>query len=228
MSDFRVQYGMALGRYGPASAVSGGMLFPANDATPDVSSGTFFLTNNSTATAVTYFDVIAPGGLTSLNHNGKVIKLLVNDNFTTFANAGQIFMPGTGAAMTSGTVVEFVYYNSGWYCSNLTENIRSDVQAVTLLGTGAPSIADAKVLILTGSGGTNSVIVGLSGGYPGQIVTLFKTGVAAQSLTALTIAQSADLWLSGTSGFVMGATQGYMFQCDVAPRFRLISPVIVP
>lgn len=222
MSDFRVQYGMAFGKYGPASAVSGGMLFPANDATPEVSSGTFFLTNNDAATAVSYFDVIAPGGLTSLNHNGKVVKILVNDNNTTFVNGGQIFLPGTGAAMTSGTVVEFVYYNSAWYCTNLTENLRSDVQNVTVLGTGAPSVADARLIILTGSGGTTSVITGLSGGYPGQTVTIAKIATAVITDTAMKLLSGTDFYLTATNALVMTTSAMYTFICDVAPRFRMV------
>ena len=223
MSDFRIQYGRALGQYGPASAVSGGMLFPANDATPDVSFGSFFLTNNASATTITYFDVISQGGLTSLNHNGKLITLLINDNNTTIANAGQIFMAGTNAALTSGTVAEFVYYNSAWYLTNLTENLRSDVQNVTVNGTGAPSIADANLLILTGSGGTTSVITGLSGGYPGQVVSITKIATAVISDTAMKLLSGTDFYLAGTNALVMNNSAIYTFICDVAPRFRMVS-----
>ena len=223
MSDFRVQYGMALGQYGPASSVSGGMLFPANDATPDVSSGTFFLTNNANATAVTYFDVQGPGGLTSLNHNGKVVKILVNDNNTTFVNGGRLFLPGTGAAMTSGTIVEFVYYNSGWYCTNLTENLRSDVQNVTVAGTGAPSVADARLLIITGTGGSTAVITGLSGGYPGQIVSIAKIATAVITDSVCSLLTTTDFILAGTSALTMNGSSVYTFICDVPPRFRMMS-----
>ena len=222
MSDFRVRYGQALGQYGLASQVSGGMLFPADDTTPDVTDGSFFLTNNATATAVTYFDVRSQGGQVSNSHNGKLITVLINDNNTTIVNAGQIFLPGTGVALTSGTVVEFVFYNSGWYCTNLSENIRSDVQNVTVAGTGAPSVTDARLVILTGSGGTTSVIVGLSGGYPGQVVTIAKVATAVLSDTAMKLLSTTDFYLTATNALVMTPSAMYTFICDVAPRFRMV------
>ena len=170
-----------------------------------------------------------PGGGVSLNHQGKQIQLLINDQFTTIVNGGQLFLPGTNAAMTSGTVVEFVYYNSAWYATNLTENLRSDIQNVTVLGTGAITVGDAKVVILTGSGGSTSVIMGLSGGYPGQMVTLFKTAAAVITDTAVRLNQTTDLYLcGGTSNIVLNGSMGYTFICDVAPRFRMISPFVVP
>ena len=223
MGDFRIQYGRALGQYGPAHAVSGGMLFPANDTTPDVSSGSFFLTNNATATAITYFDVVSQGGQVSLLHNGKMVTLLINDNNTTIANAGRIFMEGTNAALTSGTIAEFIYYNSAWYLTNLSENFRSDVQDVTVNGTGAPSIADARLLILTGSGGSTSVITGLSGGYPGQVVSITKIATAVISDTAMKLLSTTDFYLAGTNALVMNNSAVYTFICDVAPRFRQVS-----
>jgi hypothetical protein len=49
--------------------------FAANDATPDVSGHSFYITANTVATTITDFDGAA---------DGKVFWLLVNDSFTTF------------------------------------------------------------------------------------------------------------------------------------------------
>src|SRR3990167_956873 len=137
MGDFRVRYGLAYGPYGNVAYTSGALQFPADDATTDVTDGSFFLTNNATATTITYFDVRAPGGLVSIDHQGKEFTLLVNDNLTTIANAGNIYLPGTNAVLTSGSVLEFIYYNSAWYGHSYSENIRGagQVQSVTVLGT---------------------------------------------------------------------------------------------
>ena len=226
MSDFRVQYGMALSKYGPASAVSGGMQLPIDDSTPDVSSGTFFLTNNSAATTITYFDVTAPGGLTSLNHNGKLVTLLVNDAFTTIANAGQIFLSGTGGAMTTGQTVSFVYYNSAWYEIGASQSVggREAVKTVTVTGNAAPNVAGVKTLLLSGTGGMT--ISGFSGGVVGQSIDVGKALVAAGSV--LTFTGAANFMLSGTGVFTISDSAFYRFVCDNGTRFRQVGGANVP
>lgn len=228
MGDFRVRYGAAYGPYGNVAYTSGLMQFGNDDSTPDVSNGSFFLTNNTGATTITYFDVTTPGGLVSQDHQGKSFTLLINDTATTIANAGQIFLPGTNAAYTTGALIQFIYYNSSWYATSVEENLRSDVQNVTLLGTGAPNVDNAKLIIVTGSGGTTSVITGLSGGVAGQLVTVMKVQTAVVTDTALKLLGTGQLQLAGTAALLMSSSLGYTFVCDAGSRFTLISPTTVP
>ena len=227
MSDFRVRYGMALSQYGAASAVSGGMQLPIDDATPDVTDGTLFLTANTGATTITYFDVRGPGGLTSLNHNGKLITLLINDNLTTIANAGQLFLSGTGGAMTTGQTISFTYYNSAWYELGVSKSAggRESVKTVTVSVTAnqAPNVAGVEVLLVNPT--TGATVVGLSGGVGGQQVVVMQGQVTASS--SLTLTGAANFQLAGTGSFLANASAAYVFVND-GTRFRQVGGILVP
>ena len=152
MSDFRIRYGMALGPYGSVGISSAGHLITPGDTTPDVSLGTFFVTTNTSATTLTYFDVVGQGGINPTANNGKVITLLFQDNLTTIANAGRIVYAGTNAAFTSGQTISFIFYNSSWYQYPVSAEIGvaggETVKTVTVAGTIAPNIAGVSLLIV--------------------------------------------------------------------------------
>ena len=225
MGDFRVRYGFALGKQGATAYVSGAFLFPADDTTPDVTDGTLFLTNNATATTISYFDVRAPGGLVSLDHQGKRITIIANDNLTTLARAGQLHVSGTGATLTTGQTVTFVYYNSAWYEESSSDLGRETVKTVTVAGAAlAPNVAGAQVLIVNNTAA--STVLGLSGGVIGQM--LYVGQAAAAVGTALTIQGAANLWLAGTGAFVANVSAFYQFVCDNGTRFRQVGPAALP
>ena len=226
MSDFRTRYGSAWGPFGTASAVSGAMSFGIDDTTPDVSNGTFFRTANTGATTVTYFDVTEPQGNTSTQHNGKWFTLLAADNLTTIANAGQLYLSGTGGAMTSGQTVSFVYFGSAWYEIGASQAVggREAVKTVTVTGNAAPNVAGAKMLLLIGSGGMT--ISGFSGGVVGQSLDVGKALIAAGSV--LTFTGAANFMLSGTGVFTISDSAFYRFVCDNGTRFRQVGGANVP
>ena len=217
MGDFRVRYGAALGPYGTASTVSGGMRWAIDDTTPDVTLGCFFLTANTGATTITYFDVREPQGNTSTAHNGKWFTVLAQDNLTTIANAGQIFRSSTGAALTSGQTMSFVYFGSAWYETAASELGRQEVRTDTVAGASlAPNVAGVHVLLVTNTAA--STIVGLSGGVIGQELWIGKSVVSTG--TGLTIQGAANLMLANTTAFVMNDSAFYGFICDNGTRFR--------
>ena len=219
MSDFRIRYGMALGPYGSAGATSANHLITPGDTTPDVSLGAFFVTANTSATTITYFDQVGPGGDSGVANNGKVITLLFQDNLTTIANAGQIFQAGTQGAFTSGQTVSFIAYNSAWYEYPDTRVIgRETVKTVTVAGAAlAPNVAGVSILIVNNTAA--STIVGLSGGTIGQQVTVLHAVAAAG--TALTITGAANFMLAGSTTLVLNDSAAYTFFCDNGTRFRM-------
>ena len=227
MSDFRTRYGSAWGPYGTASAVSGAMSFGIDDTTPDVSLGTFFRTANTGATTITYFDVTEPQGNTSTAHNGKWFTLLAADNLTTIANAGQLYLSGTGGAMTSGQTVSFVYFGSAWYelGASKLEGGRESVKSVTLSVTAnqAPNVAGVDVLLVNPT--TGATIVGLSSGVVGQQVVVMQGQVTASS--SLTLTGAANFQLAGTGSFLANASAAYVFVND-GTRFRQVGGILVP
>ena len=226
MSDFRIHYGSAVGPYGNAAAGSGEFTFTSGDTTPDVTSGTFFITNNTSATTITYFDVLGPGGVVSTAHHGKLLKIFVQDNNTTFANAAQLFLASTGGVVGSGRVLNFVYFNSGWYEDGAGSAVaREEVKSVTITGaSAAPNVTNTRVLIVSNTGGGS--ITGLSGGAVGQAVYLMKNIVAAGS--AITLTGGPDFLLAGTASLVMSASSSYLFVSDNGTRFRQVGGATQP
>ena len=225
MGDFRIRYGSAIGPYGTASSVSGGMVLSIDDTTPDVTDGTFFLAQNTGATTISYFDVRGPGGVVSTAHNGKRITILANNNLTTIPNAGQIFRSSTGAALTSGQTITLVYFNSAWYEESHSELGRQEVRTDTVAGASlAPNVAGVHVLLITNT--ATSTLVGISGGVIGQELWVGKSVAAAG--TSLTIQGAVNLMLAGTTAFVVNDSAMYQFLCDNGTRFRQVSGPIAP
>ena len=79
MPDTRFRFGLALGPYGSAGATSSTHLFTPGDTTPDVTIGSFFVTANTSATAITYFDVTGQGGVDATANNGKLVFVHLQD-----------------------------------------------------------------------------------------------------------------------------------------------------
>ena len=230
MSDFRIRYGLALGPYGSAGATSASHLITPGDTTPDVTLGAFFVTANTSATTITYFDVVGGGGVDSTANNGKVISILFQDNLTTIANAGQIFYAGTQAAFTSGQTVSFIYYNSAFYQYPVTADVsrigRETVKTYVLtVASAALDVAGVSLAIITPSAGAVG-IVGLSNGVIGQQVTLMKDIVSAG--TALQLTSFANFQLAGTTAVLMNVSGAYTFFCDNGTRFRSVAGLIAP
>ena len=227
MSDIRIRYGLAMGPYGTAGATSANHLIVPGDTTPDVSLGAFFVTANTTATVISYFDVVGAGGVASTADNGKIITLLFQDNLTTIANAGRIFYAGSNAAFTSGQTVSFVYYNSAWYQWPNSEVIgREDVKTFTLAaGSAAINVAGVRTAIVTPSGGAITIL-GFSGGVVGQYVTILKD--AASAGTGLNLLGQANFQLASTALLVMDGSAAYSFVCDNGTRFRELAGPSVP
>lgn len=219
MSDFRVKFGMSLGPEGTYAANSALTLITPGDTTPDVSTGVLFYTNNTSATAVSYFDVVGPGGGTGVaEHQGKVITVFFRDGNTSLTAGNQLLLKGNTGVIPSGTVSGFLLHNSAWYETNRQQPLTTgNLTTLTIGGTdNAPSVVGLNTVILLTTATTT--ITGLSGGYAGQAVSIMKAVAAAG--TAVTITGAANFMLAGTASFVMNDSAVYTFTCDVPPRFR--------
>lgn len=224
MSDFRIKYGFALGPYGTAGATSAQNVFTPGDTTPEVTNGTFFVTANTSATIITYFDIAAPSQASAAANNGKLITILFQDNNTTIANAGQISMAGTGGAASSGQTMTFVLYNSAWFqLAGAGPVGRSYVLASTVGATIAPNIQGVSVLILNATAATT--LIGLSGGVIGQDITIMKATIAAG--TAVTVTGAANFMLANTNSFIMNDSAAYRFVND-GTNWRQVGGPAVP
>lgn len=227
MGDFRVKYGWALGPEGTYAAGSGSTLIPFGDTTPDVTTGVLFYTNNTSATTITYFDVQGAGGINGDSaHEGKMIYLFFRDGNTSLTASSIMQLAGGTGVVPAGTVSHFLYHNSAWYEINRESPSASGAtQTVTIGGTqNALDVTAQEVIIILATGATT--IKGISGGFTGQEITLFKAAISVG--TSVILQGDANFWLADTNAFAMSASAGYQFVCDVAPRFRQIGGPITP
>ena len=218
MSDTRVsKHGFAWGWYGSAGPTSANYLLPPQDTTPDVTTGTFFVTNNTSAVTYTYFDVTGQGGQVSSAHNGKLIILHFRDANTTVQNGTNIWLTDTQGALPANSTLALVYYNSAW-----VEQWRADVDqtpqapsgAVRSVTYGFSGTAPGSLLNVTtadriyiNATAASSVIWGFSGGRSNQAIDLVNLGTFVAFL-----AQSAGvLQLPGTSTILMSGSGTYRF-----------------
>ena len=216
MSDFRIRYGTSFGPYGTAAATSSLHLIPYSDTTPDVSEGTFFVTANTSATAITYFDM---GGVDVTARNGKVIFILFQDNLTQILNGTQVFQSDTGAAFTSGGVVGFIHYNSGWYQFIRSENTRESVKTLSVGGTVAPNVdSGVRMLILSATAATT--LISFSGGEIGQ-----SLDVLVNTSNVVTVTTGGNIAIAGTSDVIMNASGAYRFVLPAGTRWYMERPV---
>ncbi len=210
---YRIKYGSAIGPLGTYAATSALSLFTAGDTSPDVTDGTLFYSNNTSATTITYFDVTGPGGQGGDSfHQGKVITVFFRDANTSIANGGQIFLAqGSGGAIPANTVIDFILHNSAWYERSRSQTNQNYVKTLAVGGT-AQSIAlgGAQVVILVPTAATT--ITAITGIPPaGQFFILMKTIAAANAGTALTLQGGSNYFLAGTTAVVMNNSGSYTF-----------------
>lgn len=215
--EFRVRYGMAIGRennfYAGISSQKGYLagtdgLFAQGNTAPDVTLGNLFYTNNSSNTTIVDFTLGHPsqgtGNLAGL-FEGKLITVYFIDDSTRLARSARLVTVGTDGWQAAGTVMTFLYHNSAWVQIG-AERTQSDY---AVLNSGNLTVAAAGTTFLArglktiaypvANNSATGVLTGLTGGEQNQEVTLW----AIQSDFRI-IANSAGF----TNGFYVTSTGG--------------------
>jgi len=130
-------------QFGPAQVFSDG------DTTPSVSGGTWFITNNSSPTTITYLDDAV---------EGQQVWILINDNNTTIDFTGtQLFHPeGVDWKPESGSILQCVRHNGPFFCitqgspSALEFEIQNNGEGITF-ETGATNLGGIRRYSLGGT-----------------------------------------------------------------------------
>ena len=219
MSDYRIRYGWAIGPEGTYAANSALTLITPGDTTPDVSNGVLFYTNNTSATAISYFDVVGPGGgLGVSEHQTKCIRVFFRDSLTTVNNSGQIFLASSQGALAANTIMDFLFHNSAWYETGRSVNAQNAQEATPVVksvsysfsGT-APvtllNVTTADRLYITVSAAA-SVVAGFAGGRSSQTLDMIIIGIGSSVFAS----QSAGvLQIPGTSAVLLSNSGTYRF-----------------
>jgi len=220
MGDTRFRDGLAYGPYGNFYANTAN-LFPQADATPDVTLGNLFYSNNTTTTIITHFDLQAPPGDTSptfhQKYEGKIVKVVFLDDSTGLANAGRLILSSSDNLQGANNSAEFIYHNSSWieftrsYNNSQIITVESKNLYSVSAGTGGVNVrGNVKVVRIIAQTSSDATIRAAVNGAQGQIITLIAVGAS----DARIIVNSASN-IDGT--FVTTTSQ------STATEFRLMS-----
>jgi hypothetical protein len=222
MADFRIKHGLALGPYGTVGQTSGQHLFTAGDTTPDVSLGSFFLTQNTSATVITYFDGLLAGGLLG-PEEGKVIVIRFGDNLTTLVPGSQMLLASSGNTMTSGGTISLIHFNSAWTELARTRGATDNyfVPAVTAVAGSFAVNVDRRNFLVLNNSAASAVLVAFSGGDLGQVVNMIPGTSNALQILSL-VAGTGNILLANTASFVVNASGVYQFVKVLDNQWRMI------
>lgn len=213
MSDTRFPYGFALGKINNFIARTDNV-FTESDTTPDVSLGSLFYTNNSSATVISYFDLPVPGGGAASNaaaFEGKMFWLVHLDSQTSFTRSAVLECGNGTFNPPSQSVTHWMFHNSAWYEISRGAGGQGNQTATQLVGaaTSTINVKDRTVILLNNSDAGVSVIHQFLGGEPGQIVTLVPNSAGVGLLQIAN--SSGNIRVPGAATLSLALTGGYQF-----------------
>ena len=210
MSNWRIKYGAAYGPEGSVGLNSANNLLTPGDTTPDVSNGTFFVTANTSATAMTYFDLVGKGGIDAVSqNNGKVIHILFQDNLTTVQAGASMFLETAQGPQPANSTMDLVFYNSSWVQRAGGVTTRFQRLNVSQAGSVTINVTSANYVIITPTAASLGVL-GFAGGASNQTIDVLFVVTGG---IAVSFAQSAgNLSLAGTNGLIASGSAFYTFK----------------
>lgn len=225
MGDFRIRYGMALGRqnnfYAGISGQKGYLagtdgLFAQGNTAPDITVGNLFYTNNSSATIINSFTLQHPsqgsGNVAGL-YEGKLINIVFLDSNTTLSGS-RFFLSSTNNTFGANSVIELIYHNSGFYEMGRS-NVYSDMVSLQIANSSSvnANFVTSYLLSYVSTGGVSGLatVQSISNGMVGQRLLLINnqsTGTIAIS-TAGNIAYSTVIpTVAGSGIYSLSASGG--------------------
>ena len=223
MGDTRFRDGLALGRFANFFARSDNV-FGQADATPDVTLGNLFFSNNTSNTTITHFNLTTvgpiPGGAAIENfaqqYEGKIIHCIFLDDSTRLVNGGRLILASSDGLQGLNNAISLIYHNSAWIELYRSYNQSSVVQATSanLGGAGTVTITGrgpSVVIRVDAAASSAGVLRRAIGGEQGQLVHI----VASAGSDALIIVGS-----DAADTFIATSTTS-------ATQFRLASSAVV-
>lgn len=193
-------------------------LFAASDATPDVTIGDLFYTNNASATILTYFDLQDYANRAS-NYEGKVITVFFLDAVTQIANAGQLFLASSNNLLGANNSITLMHSRSGWYELDRSYVNRTEVQTYTIAAQSSINLDGTKVAIVTNTGAGSVFLSAFSGGQVGQSIILMP-GTSGLSLFVQT---GGNIAIQGTNAYLMASSGAYQFVKRATDRWTFLT-----
>ena len=224
MGPTRFPYGTALGfanAFGSGRSGNTAGLLAQADATPDVTTGSLFYTQNTAATVITHFD-LQDYGNRSANYEGKVITVFFLDNSTSLANAVNLYLAGTNSLVsrdvTSIHGVTLMHSRSGWYELERHMTNRNEALTYSISGTSSINVDDVSVALILNTGSVATAISAFSGGQIGQKLTVVNAGS-----NAVRVVTGGNILLVGTNAYLLNASGAYDFVRASGALWRMIT-----
>ena len=222
MGPTRFPYGEALGfvnNFNYRSTTAN--LLTEGDATPNVTTGSLFYSNNTSNTTITHFDLDDYANRAA-NYEGKIITVLFLDNSTRLANAVNVYLAGTNNLVnrdaTSIHGITLMHSRSGWYELQRHMTNRNEVLQYSISGTSSLNVDDVKVGLILNTGGVTTAISALSGGQIGQSIILANAGS-----NAVRVETGGNIIIVGTNAYVLNASGAYQFIRASGTLWRMVT-----
>lgn len=192
----RFPYGQALGfsnqfrTYGGSTVAGNTAGNISGSATPNVSSGELFYTNNTAAVTITHFELDNYARLAP-DYEGKIITVVFLDTATQLANSGRLFLSSTNNLVGANNNITLMHSRSGWYELNRSYVNRTEAQVYTINGSSSINVDGVSLAIISNTGAGTTKISALSGGQVGQ--TVYLTMNTATSVITLVLAYVGNI-----------------------------------
>lgn len=197
-------------------------LISVGDATPDVTIGELFYTNNTTNTIITHFDLVDYANRAA-SYEGKRITVFFLDNSTQLANAGRLFLSGTNNLInrdaTSIHGITLIHSRSGWYELGRHITNRNQVLTLAINVSSSANVDDVSLLVLNNTGGTTTSLISLSGGQVGQEISIVQQGSNATRI----LTNVGNIYMAATGAVLINASGVYRAVKVDGTSWRLLS-----
>jgi len=186
MGDATRLTNLAFGKYMNFYASSNGV-FVSGDTSPDVTGGTLFYTNNTSATSIAHFD-LQKNSQTPGCYEGKIINVVFLDSMTKIVKSTAVKVANDLVEYGIGDVAGFVYHGSAWYQMFGSTNKTTNNETKTLASGNTYNLivnneTERYALATTNVGLT---VRSISGGYVGQEIMLMNVSVGTGVVYVMT------------------------------------------
>lgn len=206
MGPQRYPYGSALGFVNQFNYSGGTAGNISGSATPNVTLGGLFYTNNTAALTITNFLLDDTANRLS-NYEGKLIRVFFLDTATQIDNSGSLQLQGTDNLIGANNQIELMFSRGTWFEVDRSRPNRTEVSTVVMTVASSYNVDGIRVLILNNTGSVTRPVIAFSGGQVGQEISVLRA-----SSNAILVQTGGNIaFAAGTNAFVLNASGIYKF-----------------
>lgn len=194
----------------------------SSTATPNVTLGELFYTNNTGIVTITNFILDNTANIL-VNYEGKVITVFCIDSATQFANAGAIFLTGTGN-LNGNASIEFMHSRGNWYELRRSVVTRNEQVTARVGSTASVTIDNGTKVINFQSTSAQSFLKAISGGYVGQTITILSPASLNSGGITIGVMTGGNIVYPGTNVFVVQTNAGVQLTKVANNDWRYLQP----